>query len=181
MKRLQVIQLKMMCEHLTLCCWCCAQCLVSNGEMCDIQRIFIRRTSLTDRWLWPPSRSRSGYSEIPALIWALPSLRWCQRFLLKWLSLATEPLRTKKDFPSRPRSAQRAEWFRWPLSATFPVFLSTVSTPEQTGHSLSGPATLHSIESLPAAALLVFPGSSEQLEEGRAARYWQQFQIYYQH
>lgn len=181
MKRLQVIQLKMMCEHLTLCCWCCVQRLVSNGEMCDIQRIFIRRTSLTNRWLWPPSLSRSGYSEIPALISALQSHRWCQRFLLKWLSLAAEPLRTKKDFPSRPQSAQRAEWFWWPLSATFPVFLSTVSIPEQSRCSLSGPATLHSVDSLPAAAVLVFLGSSEQLEQGRAARCWQQFQIYYQH
>lgn len=78
----------------------------------------------------------------PALIWTLQSNRWCQRFLLKWLSLAAELPRTKKDFPSRPRSAQWAQWFLWPLSATFPVFLFTVLIWEQTQMRLIWPCDL---------------------------------------
>lgn len=164
-----------MCEHLALCCRVCVERLISYGIMCDFKRIFIRRTSMTIRGL-----QASG---LPSCICngeiAAQSNRWCQRFLSAVWNHPPSRLncsQLKKTFPSCPRSAQRAQWFPWPLSATFPVFPSTVLIWEQPGAAYLDlrPCTksmLYLQQSLWWGEGM-FPGSSEQLQQGRAAQYW---------
>lgn len=103
--------------------------------------------------------SCNGYTErFPALIWALRSNRWCQRFLQKCLSLTAELTADWKRL-----SLPSARRFLWPLSATFPVFLSTLLISEWSRTSLSGPATLDWINSSPAAVALVRGGFVSRL------------------
>lgn len=127
MKLLQVTQLKMLTNSHAkrVGAWHCVVEFASNFQWGNVWKDFHQKNA-NDRSVALASFHAFATVRFPALIWALRSNRWCQRFLpRRWTAL-----KLKKTFPWRPRSAQCAQWFLRPppfqphFPSSFPLYRS---------------------------------------------------------
>lgn len=163
------------CEHLALCCRVCVQRLISHGIMCDFKRIFIRRASMTIRGLQALD-SFHAFAVVrlrrnPTADVSVFSARFEITLPRGW----TAP-KLKKTFPRVLGAPGAPNDSRDPFQPHFPSSLPLLLIWEQPSADYLDlrPCTesmLYLQQSLWWGEGM-FPGSSEQLQQGRAAQYW---------